>query len=52
MHNIEFKAELRDLIAARQQCKQLGASRMGILYQTDTYFRLAGGRLKRREAPG
>ncbi len=52
MHNIEFKAELRDLIAARQQCKLLGASRMGILRQTDTYFRLAEGRLKRREAPG
>ncbi len=52
MHNIEFKAELRDLIASRQQCKQLGASRMGILHQTDTYFRLAEGRLKRREAPG
>ncbi|TDJ57013.1 MAG: CYTH domain-containing protein [Planctomycetota bacterium] len=52
MHNIEFKSELRDPIAARQQCKQLGATRMGILEQTDTYFRLADGRLKRREAPG
>ena len=52
MHNIEFKAELRDLEAARQQCKQLGAVKMGVLQQTDTYYRLADGRLKRREAPG
>ncbi len=52
MHNIEFKAELRNPSAARAQCKVLGAARMGILQQTDTYFRLADGRLKRREAPG
>lgn len=52
MHNIEFKAELRNPSAARQQCKVLGATRMGLLRQTDTYFRLADGRLKRREAPG
>ena len=52
MHNIEFKAELRDLPVARQQCKVLGATRMGVMHQTDTYFRLADGRLKRREAPG
>ncbi len=52
MHNIEFKAELRNRSAARQQCKLLGATRMGLLRQTDTYYRLADGRLKRREAPG
>ncbi len=52
MHNIEFKAELRNPSAARQQCKLLGATRMGLLHQTDTYYRLAEGRLKRREAPG
>jgi adenylate cyclase class IV len=52
MHNIEFKAELRDVAAARRQCKLLGATRIGVLRQTDTYFRLAEGRLKRREAPG
>lgn len=52
MHNIEFKAELRDPIAARHQCKVLGAQLIGKLRQTDSYFRLAEGRLKRREAPG
>ena len=52
MHNIEFKAELRDPIAARQQCKVIGAQLIGTLRQTDSYFRLADGRLKRREAPG
>lgn len=52
MQNIEFKAELRDPIAARHQCKVLGAIFIGELRQTDSYFRLADGRLKRREAPG
>ena len=52
MHNIEFKAELRDTAAARRQCRLLGATRIGLLRQTDTYYRLAEGRLKRREAPG
>jgi adenylate cyclase, class 2 len=52
MNNIEFKAELRDVAAARRQCRLLGATRIGLLRQTDTYFRLTDGRLKRREAPG
>ena len=52
MQNIEFKAELRNLEAARRQCKLIGAERIGHLRQVDTYFRLADGRLKRREAPG
>lgn len=52
MQNIEFKAELRDPIAARHQCKVLGAQLIGKLHQTDSYFRLADGRLKRRVAPG
>jgi adenylate cyclase class IV len=52
MQNIEFKAELRDLAAARKQCERLGARRIGLLEQIDTYFRLADGRLKRREARG
>ena len=52
MHNIEYKAELRDVAAARRQCKLLGATRIGVLRQTDTYYRLADARLKRREAPG
>ena len=52
MQNIEFKAELRDLEAARAQCSALGAQRIGLLRQTDTYYQLADGRLKRRKAPG
>ena len=50
MQNIEFKAELRDLEAARCQCRLAGAIYIGRLYQTDTYYKLPDGRLKRREA--
>lgn len=52
MQNIEYKAELRDLDAARVQCKVIDAHYIGILEQTDTYYRLSDGRLKRRVAPG
>lgn len=48
MRNIEFKAELRNLDAAREQCKMLGAKFVGVHEQTDTYFKLTDGRLKRR----
>ncbi len=52
MHNIEFKAELRDPVVARRQCRLLGAERIGVVQQTDTYYRLHDGRLKKRDAPG
>jgi adenylate cyclase class IV len=52
MQNIEFKAELRDLEGARRQCRVLAAQRIGHLRQTDEYYRLTDGRLKRRTAPG
>jgi adenylate cyclase, class 2 len=52
MRNIEFKAELRNIDAARGQCKSLGAQFIGMLDQTDTYFRLTDGRLKRRVSTG
>jgi adenylate cyclase class IV len=52
MQNIEFKAELRDLEIARVQCRALGAKRVGVLRQRDTYYRLTSGRLKRRETEG
>ncbi len=52
MQNIEFKAELRDPAVARQQCKVFGAHHIGNLHQTDTYYKLTDGRLKKREAPG
>ncbi|MEM7230423.1 MAG: class IV adenylate cyclase [Planctomycetota bacterium] len=52
MQNVEYKAELRDLESARQHCRIVGFERIGVLRQTDTYFRMTHGRLKRREAPG
>jgi adenylate cyclase, class 2 len=52
MQNIEFKAELRNLAAARRQCELLDAQCVRQMQQTDTYFRLPDGRLKKREVPG
>lgn len=52
MQNVEFKAELRDLIAARATCEALRASFICTLHQTDTYYRIAGGKLKKRETEG
>ncbi|MEZ6243385.1 MAG: class IV adenylate cyclase [Phycisphaerales bacterium] len=50
MHNVEYKAELRDLPLARAIAKQVGAKLAATLDQTDTYFRVTTGRLKKREA--
>lgn len=50
MHNVEFKAELRDPSLARGIARTLGASLVSTLDQTDTYFRVPHGRLKRRES--
>lgn len=52
MQNVEFKAELRDLPLARTVCRTKGASFIGELKQTDTYFRVPSGRLKKRETEG
>ncbi len=52
MQNVEFKAEIRDLEAARRQAVLMGARCAGTFAQVDTYFRVADGRLKRRETPG
>lgn len=52
MRNVEFKAELRDIELARPICLELGARLVGTLEQTDTYFRIADARLKRRETVG
>lgn len=52
MQNVEFKCELRDLELARTICAGLGASRVAVLEQRDTYFRVFSGRLKRRETRG
>jgi adenylate cyclase class 2 len=51
MQNIEFKAELRNVEAARRQCKLIQAEHAGHMRQVDTYFRLPDGRLKKREIP-
>jgi adenylate cyclase class IV len=50
MQNIEFKAEIRDIAAARRQCALVGAVPAGRFRQSDLYFRVPEGRLKRRES--
>ena len=52
MMNIEIKTELRDLPLARTLAQALKAIRAGDLAQTDTYYKLADGRLKKRETVG
>ena len=52
MQNVEIKTELRDLEAARACCRSIGARYIGQLDQTDTYYKLPDGRLKRRECVG
>ena len=52
MQNIEFKSELRDVALARALLKRIQAVWVETLVQTDTYYRLADGRLKKRETAG
>ncbi len=52
MQNIEFKAELRDIDLARTLLRKIHATQIGTLEQTDTYYRLTDGRLKKRETKG
>ncbi|MFN8547627.1 MAG: class IV adenylate cyclase [Candidatus Eisenbacteria bacterium] len=52
MQNLEVKARLRDLAAARSTAQALGAEHRGELRQTDTYFHVPSGRLKLREIEG
>lgn len=47
--NIELKARLSDLVAARHTAARVGAAHHGVLEQTDTYFRVPHGRLKLRQ---
>ena len=49
MHNVEYKAELRDMPLARAICQRLGATPADEMRQVDTYYRVPSGRLKRRE---
>jgi predicted adenylyl cyclase CyaB len=52
MQNVEFKAELRDLELARAIAGKIGAKFVEQLWQTDTYYKLADGRLKKRQTEG
>jgi adenylate cyclase, class 2 len=52
MQNVEFKAELKELPLARSICRALGACAISTMQQTDTYYKLPAGRLKKREMPG
>lgn len=52
MHNVELKFELRDLALARTLAIACGGTPIIKLHQTDTYYKVASGRLKKREAPG
>lgn len=46
---IELKARTIDLDGVRRRLEQLGAQRVGIFHQIDTYFEVNHGRLKIRE---
>lgn len=52
MHNVEFKAELRDMPIALAVCRAIKATHIGTMDQTDTYFKVTSGRLKKRETAG
>lgn len=52
MHNVEFKAELRDMELAQTICRRIGATEAMAFEQTDTYYKVPSGRLKRREQTG
>jgi predicted adenylyl cyclase CyaB len=49
MRNLELKARFADLARGEQIAQALGAACGGDLYQLDTYFHVASGRLKLRE---
>lgn len=50
--NIELKARLASLAAARNVAERLATESLGVEVQTDTYFAGAQGRLKLRERQG
>jgi predicted adenylyl cyclase CyaB len=50
--NIELKARLRDIAAARRVAEALATSRLGTQHQVDTYFPVPRGRLKLRQIDG
>jgi predicted adenylyl cyclase CyaB len=50
MRNIELKARLADLEAARRMARSIATKAIGSRHQIDTYFRCHNGRLKLRQA--
>jgi predicted adenylyl cyclase CyaB len=48
-HNVEIKARVTDLSTIRLRTESVGATRLGELRQTDTFFNVPGGRLKLRD---
>jgi len=52
MRNIELKARLRNLEAARATAAAIATGRLGTEHQFDTYFHCRQGRLKLREIEG
>lgn len=50
--NVEIKARLTDLEATRRLVESLADGPGQLVEQTDTFFRVAGGRLKLRERSG
>lgn len=49
MRNIELKARLTDLAAARETARTIATKELGLQVQTDTYFYCPNGRLKLRQ---
>jgi adenylate cyclase class 2 len=47
--NLELKAVCRSLLDAQKIARKIRAKRIGVMHQTDTYFRVSHGRLKLRE---
>lgn len=52
MQNVECKYELRDPELCRSVIARLGAKAVLTIRQTDTYYKVPDGRLKRRDVPG
>ena len=50
--NIELKARVASLDAARSTAQRLATARLGTMHQIDTYFYVPRGRLKLREIDG
>jgi predicted adenylyl cyclase CyaB len=47
--NLELKARVTSISRATEQARNAGAEERGVLFQTDTYFKVQRGRLKLRE---